>query len=211
MATYRTLSGAEKALSNFKRKDLKRECVIRGMDFQEASESSDPQLQSFFLKNFDEPPNIGLLTEYDAWLEKFLIEERGYDPKENNWAFHPHLKLGFLGDESVYESTQGEPIPKVRKQGRFKKSQTNKPKRKKDPKTGLMSGTKKSLTFELTKEKLPFNKILSKVMKAFPDANEKSVIIWYKKACKQNGIKPENISANRKKAEDDDVILIIEI
>lgn len=211
--TYRTLSGAEKALSKMRRKDLKRECLVRGMDFRECSESSDLQLQSFFIKAFEIKPVATFLTEYDRWLENFLIKERGYKSKKQNWAFHPMLKMGFM-DDGVYKDPESkEAMPKKIKQGKYKpEPKVKKPKRIKDSKLGIYKGTKKALTFELTEKKLPINDIVKKVIEIFPEALPKSIQIWYKKACKKFGVEPDKTKLKPivKKVEND-ITLIIEI
>ena len=47
---------------------------------------------------------------------------------------------------------------------------------------GLITGTKKSLTYELVKKGKSSERIIKKVIKKFPDAKEKSILIWVRKA-----------------------------
>jgi len=53
-----------------------------------------------------------------------------------------------------------------------------------DKETGVRKGTKKNLTYTLAKQKIPLEKVVKQVMKEFPEAQEKSIKIWYKRAIK---------------------------
>jgi hypothetical protein len=47
--------------------------------------------------------------------------------------------------------------------------------------SGIVKGTKKALTIKLAKEGLEISKIIKRVKKEFPDANENSMKIWAKR------------------------------
>lgn len=176
MKTVINREAAEKALTQFKRKDLQRACIIRGMDFAALASSSDLDMQGWFLKNYENPVDEDLLAQYDKWFDKFLIKERGYSRKRNAWAFHPSLKMSFHEPEDE-EQEVVKPEPKEKKV----------PKQK-DAEVGIYTGTKKALTYKLAKKGLPFETVCTKVLKQFPEAQEKSIKIWYKKAIQLFGV-----------------------
>jgi hypothetical protein len=149
--------------------DLKRECIVRGLPFEQVGAMSVLQLQSFFLHKFDTPEDRGLLDKYDLWVTKEL-QSRGVDPLLYSDAF----KLGTIivrdsGTGEFRKKRSGSRIPKVRE----KKARTE---------DNLYVGTKKAYTFELQKQGLSKPEVITKVLEKFPDAKEKSIGIWYNKA-----------------------------
>ena len=58
-----------------------------------------------------------------------------------------------------------------------------KPKKEKNE-LGLWKGTKKAYTFELTLKGYDLERVTRRVLKHFPEANEKSIKQWYKAALK---------------------------
>jgi hypothetical protein len=166
----------EKALTQLDLKGLKRECIVRGMDFQELAEADIPKLQSWFLKNYLEDIDVSLLSKFDEWLDQ-QFEEQGYDKIKDSWAFHPSLRFSRAEVEDDEE-------PKAKRVKLLKK-----PKKKKAEKVegfkSLRAGTKKSYTYLLTSEGYNLDVIVRKVVKSFPDAKENSISIWYKKCLKE--------------------------
>jgi len=155
--------------SDFTYKELKKQCILRGIEFEEATSSSFPHLSSWLLAHRFDDENKDSLYKYDLWIEKQL-HEQGKD-----YLIHNSLRLSFINDGSA------EPKPEETKD--IKKPKKKRVKRTKN-KQGLFSGTKKAYTFELTLAEKPFKTILRRVLKRFPDAREKSVKIWYNKAKK---------------------------
>jgi hypothetical protein len=100
-------SPQEKALTQLDLRGLKKECLVRGMDFSELAESDIPRLQSWFLKNYLNDIEPERLVEYDAWLDQ-QFEAKGYDKLKDSWAFHPSLRLSRAEDSTEEE-------PKTRK------------------------------------------------------------------------------------------------
>jgi hypothetical protein len=149
---------------------LKRECIIRGLEFEKVC-GSIPQLQTWFLHNYNNPINNGLLEKYDQW-STLLLRSRGVDEA----LLAPEFRLGAFilknaeGGEYRSKGTRSR-IPKMRE----KKARTE---------DKLFTGTKKALTFELQKKGLSKAEVIEKVMAKFPDAKEKSIGIWYNK-CKR--------------------------
>ena len=68
----------------------------------------------------------------------------------------------------------------------FQKKPKEKKKRQRDER-GLVAGTKKSYTFELTSKGYDLERVTRRVLKKFPDANAKSISLWYRKA--KRGVK----------------------
>jgi hypothetical protein len=177
-------SPQEKALTQLDLRGLKRECLVRGIDFEELAEADIPRLQSWFLRNYLNDINPERLVEYDAWLDQ-EFENKGLDKIKDSWAFHPSLRLSRADDSTEEE-------PKARRVKLLKK-----PKKKKLEKVegfkSLRAGTKKSYTFILTKEGYNIMTITSKVQAKFPDANTNSISIWHKKCLKET--KPDHKEA----------------
>ena len=149
---------------------LKRECIIRGLEFEKVC-GSIPQLQTWFLHKYNNPINSGLLEKYDQWVT-LLLRARGVDEA----LLAPEFRLGAFilknaeGGEYRSKGTRSR-IPKMRE----KKTRTE---------DKLFTGTKKALTFELQKQGLSKAEVIEKVMAKFPEAKEKSIGIWFNK-CKR--------------------------
>ena len=81
-----------------------------------------------------------------------VLEERGYSKDDPMRNYQ--LRLGFVSE---------------------------KPKREKDER-GLWKGTKKSYTFELTARGYDLERVIRRVQKKFPEANDKSIKQWWRAA-----------------------------
>lgn len=144
---------------------------MRGMPFEDIGKSSIPNLQSWYLKNYDLPVDYRLLEEFDLWCEK-LLRERGAD----DTMISPIFRLSSVGARNA----EGE----ITKRKRIR-SMVAKPKRKKERTTeGLFKGTKKAFTYELAQKDLPKAEVMAMVKEKYPDAKEKSIGIWYNRARK---------------------------
>jgi len=161
----------DNVLSKYKHIDLQRACLMRGMPFGDIGESYY-FLTGYFSKNFDNPEDQALLDKFDNWRYKRLK-----DLGEDNPLF---VRLGFTRE--VNEET-GEILK--RKRVKFVKKQ--RPKRKRNKKLGIFAGTKKELTMTSQGEGLSLEETTKVVLDKFPDAKEKSIRIWWKKAAKGNG------------------------
>lgn len=172
----REISDVDKFIGPLKYKDLKRECIIRGMEFDEVLSGSLPHLTNWLRFNFIVAPKYELLDSFDDYQEKLIreaMEAKGQDPDD---VIHPSLRLGYIAERDE----DGNVIKKKRVRTIFKK------KRKKRERTdqGIFSGTKKALTFELQKQGLTKEEVIKKVIEQFPDASEKSIGIWFNKSKK---------------------------
>ena len=151
-------------------RDIKRQAIILGMPFPDATGNSIGALLNYINSSTNEP-DPSLIDKYDEWMD-FQLSEIGYakdDPLRSS-----RLRLGFLGEEQEDGS---------RKTKRIKGIKKPKKKRERDSR-GLITGTKKSYTFELTSKGYTLERVTRRVLKKFPDANEKSISIWYRKAKK---------------------------
>lgn len=162
----------EEALLNMRFIDLQRAAVIRGMKFQNVVESGIAELQSFVIKYWNKPVKMELLEDFDKERMKEM-KRRGLPDDE------PFVRLGFMGktDEETGEITSMIRPEKVK----VKKIKKN---RERDKELGIFTGTKKAFTFEMCKKGKSLDKTIEAVMKKFPEAQEKSIKIWYKKATK---------------------------
>lgn len=169
-------------LGMMKHRELISACIARGLSFEKVSELDHNGLGSFFIKNFDTTEDPSLLSQYDTWLENHL-EDRGY--KKGDAILSPLLRLGYVGKgdfsdvstKVVEPGTIAKKIPEAVK--------LDKVKREKDEKTGVVSGTKKNLTYQLCREGIDIKAVIEKVKAAFPEAEEKSIKIWYKRCKKE--------------------------
>lgn len=154
-------------------RDLQRKAVSLGMPFPDV-----PLAGVFGLLNYinrpDTPnPNPQLIYEYDKWVLEQL--DNSGVPKDDALR-SSRLRLGFVGEEDE----EGNKIKRKRIPG-IKLSKVKKSARERDD-FNLIKGTKKSYTWELTKKGYDVDRITRRVKKKFPDANEKSIKLWYR-AC----------------------------
>ena len=188
VAKLNTGGYAERQLSNMRYQDLQRANVARGLDFQSVVDFDIPQHQTWFLKNQDNTQDLSLVDQFDDWMSEQL-KEQGYP--EGDPIFHPSLRLGFVAkrDDETGEVIQ---TKKPRMKGLAKKK---KAKAKRLEGTNIIAGTKKAYTYQLTlekskkrpgKPKYTIDRIVEKVIEAFPDAKEGSIKIWHKKCLKEN-------------------------
>jgi hypothetical protein len=167
-------------LGMMKHKELVCACILRGMPFEKVLEVDHNGLGSFFIQNFDAPEDPNKLTEYDSWLDN-ILEQRGH--KVGDAIRSPLLKVGYVGKGDLSDAptkiiepgTEGKKLPEVKEV---------KEKREKDETTGVVSGTKKNLTYTLAKEGVPIEEVVKRVIEQFPEAKDKSIKIWYKRALK---------------------------
>lgn len=167
---------AFKELVNFKHRDLQRACIVRGLEFENIVKFGHPKLAEWFTDNYDNTQNENLLILYDAWVEEQL-KARGY--KEGDTLLSPALKFSFVGDPSKMERINPKAatpiLPNAEK----------KPKAEIDTTTGVRKGTKKAMTYDLSYAGKTPDEIILAVKEAFPDAEEKSIKIWHKRALKE--------------------------
>jgi hypothetical protein len=174
------LDPAYRELKDYRRKELQKECIKMGIPFPFVCEYSQTQLMSWFIKNWKDIPqrDEGLLARYDEW---FLYEmmKKNHDPRDPKvgYLFHPAMQMA----TQYVEEPESDEVLKLKKA-----EKTSKPKsapkigRIKDE-SGIVKGTKKALTIKLAKEGLEISKIIKRVKKEFPDANENSMKIWAKR------------------------------
>lgn len=162
----------DRELSRMRHKDLQRACILKGLEFAKIVEFDHHDLSNWFFHHFDDAEDLSKLPEYDTWLEQQL-QARGH--KKGDAIMSPSLRFAFSPDMADIK-------PAVNKTPLLE-SVSNEPKQKReaDPATGVISGTKKNLTYQLTDQGLPMDEIISKVKEAFPAAEEKSIKIWHKR------------------------------
>jgi hypothetical protein len=151
---------------------IKRKAIILGMPFPDATGNSIGSLLNF-INNTPNKPDKSLIDKYDDWMDKRL-EDNGYakdDPMRNS-----RLRLGFLGEEEN-GSRKRKRIPGIKKD---KKKAV--PKEKDE--YGLIKGTKKEYVWKLTGKGYTLDRIVRRTKKRFPEANNKSISLWYR-TCKR--------------------------
>lgn len=154
-------------------KDLKREAVIRGMPFPDVVEAGIGGLIRY-IDNSPNPPDLSLIDKFDDWADNQLAL-CGYEP--NKSVRSPILRLGFIGEKDEEGN-----VVKVKRIKGLKKPK--KEPRKRDE-HNLISGTKKSLTFDLANKGFTLERVTRRVKKKFPDASDKSINIWYRNALRE--------------------------
>ena len=156
--------------------EIKKIAITLGMPFPDATDSDYWGLLGY-VNNTNEKPDPSLVEKYDNWVDEQL-EKLGYskdDPMRSN-----QLRLGYLSEEAKIRQALG--IKK--KKEKPEKDKTEKKKHERDE-HNLWKGTKKSYTFELTKKGYDLERIQRRVLKAFPEANAKSVKQWHRAALKR--------------------------
>lgn len=178
-------------IGHYNIRDLQRHAIVRGMEFEKLATLDVPNLQAWVIRHHHLPIQAELLDKYDDWKEAYL-KSRGMGDE----MFHPDLRLGFTAEKDE----EGNILKTKRGLKGIKK-----PKKPKTERTaeGLFTGTKKALTFDLVKKGLSNSQITSEVTSKFPEAKDKSITIWIKRARKQFGIeapkdKPKKIKESEK-------------
>lgn len=162
-------------------KDLKRKAIILGMPFPDATGCGVMDLIGYINRTDTPNPNPDLVDEYDKWMDQQLAQS---GIPEDDPLRSSRLRLGFIGEQDE----EGNVTKRKRVPG-IKKTKIKKAARERDE-FNLLKGTKKSYTWELTKKGMDIERIIRRVLKKFPDANEKSIRLW-NRAClrdiKKNG------------------------
>ena len=167
---------AAKHIARLKYKDLKRECVVRGMEFEKIINGTVPRLTNWLHNHFHNTIQHDLLDTFDDYQENLIreaVEARGESPEG---IIHPSLRLGYIAEKDE----EG----KVIKRKRVRTLVKRRKKRRERTNDGIFQGTKKALTFELQQQGLSKKEIIKKVIEQFPDASEKSIGIWFNKSKK---------------------------
>lgn len=154
-------------------RDLQRKAITLGMPFPDVPVAGVMGLISFINSSHTQYPNPDLIQEYDKWVIQ-QFDNSGMP--EDDPLRSSRLRLGFVGETD----DEGKIIKRKKIPG-IKKSKIKKPARERDE-FNLMKGTKKSYTWELAKKGLEIERVIRRVIKKFPDANEKSIRLWYR-AC----------------------------
>lgn len=152
-------------------KDLKRQAITLGMPFPEVAACQIWELCRF-IKYAENDPDPSLIDKYDEWLDHHF-DELGISRTDP--IRHPHLRLGYVG-----ETDKEGNVTKRKKVPGINKTKYKKPRERDE--FNLVKGTKKSYTWELTKKGLNLERVIRRVQKKFPDANEKSIRLWHR-AC----------------------------
>ena len=156
---------------NMTYKDLKRKAIILGMPFPDACSAGVFDLLGY-INNSEEKPDKSLIDKYDDWMDKQL-ENIGYS--KDNPLRSSRLRLGFLGEEGENGQRKIKRVPGI------KKPREKKPPRERDE-FNLIKGTKKSYVWELTFKGYDIDRVIRRMKKKFPEANEKSINLWYRMA-----------------------------
>lgn len=170
------LSPADRFIGDLKYKGLKKECVIRGMEFDKVLNGTIPILSNWLRKHFDDISCPEFLDQFDDYQEKIIREigkEKGEDP---DIMIHSSLRLGYIAERD----DEGNVIKKKKVRTVIKKRK----KRRERTDDGIFKGTKKALTFELQQQGVNKEKVIKLVIEQFSDASEKSIGIWFNKSRK---------------------------
>lgn len=168
-------------MHNLRHKDLQAECIKRGLSSIEVVSMDHHKLTDWLFKNLDNTQDEQKLIEHDAWVDEQLTQ-RGI--KKGDALLNPALKFARPGnieemDKPSIIKPEGSNVPKAEKKLKAEISQV----------TGVRSGTKKALTFDLAFNGVEIGNVIKQVKDKFPEADEKSVRIWFKKAIKQKNEK----------------------
>ena len=157
-----------KGAGDMKVRDLQRNCIARGMDFMDCIQATIPNLTTWFTHHRNVSPNPLLLDKFDDWYDKQLSQTGRFTTPRPSM-----LRLGFIAetDEETGEVTKRKRVPGMKKP-KVKRERTE---------DGIFQGTKKSYTFECAKKGFSKEKTIRKVLKKYPDAQPKSIGIWYNK------------------------------
>lgn len=152
--------------SEMKYRDIKKLAIEMGMPFPDVVNGDFYSMVSFIDSGESQKRNPALVEEFDKWMEKILLD-RGAD-----YLVKPSLRLSYVSDEKREEVENTKKEKKEKKPKKVVEKDSN----------NLIKGTKKSYTFELAKKGYDIERIKRRVLKKFPDASEKSIVIWYRAA-----------------------------
>lgn len=179
---------AHRELANFKHRDLQRACILRGLSSDRVVGDGHLELVRWFIANYDNGQDDQLIAAHDRWV---VAELKAKGLKDDDALLNPAMRFGYGGNIEQMEKPKSTPPAKIPKVIEKAKSSI-------DPELGVRTGTKKSLTFQLTKGgKYAIEKIIELVVAKFPDANEKSIKIWQKRCL--NEMKANKTESNVKK------------
>lgn len=166
---------ALRELSTFKHRDLQRACIVRGIPSPSVVDFDHHKLVEWFINNYDNAQDDKLLLDHDLWVEDQL-KLKGY--KNGDVLMSPALRYSYVGDIEKMEK------PKVINGNKPLVIEGKKEKSVVDEITGIRSGTKKALTYQLTEQGIDIEEIIKEVIKQFPEAQDKSIKIWNKRKLK---------------------------
>lgn len=172
----RNIPDADKFIGKLKYRDLKRECVIRGMEFDKILHGDIPKLTNWLRNHFRDTTQHELLDNFDDYQDELVkksMEKKGEDP---GILLHPSLRLGYIAERDE----EGNVIKRKRVRTIMKK----KKKRRERTADGIFQGTKKALTYQLQQEGKGKAEVIEIVKGQFPEASEKSIGIWFNKSRK---------------------------
>lgn len=147
--------------------NLKRNCIARGMPFIDVMNGDYPRLNSWLHKNIENKADVKLLEQYDIFIDGQIT-----DPELK----HPTLRTAYIG-ERAEEQKLKTPKPKIKVDKKPKEKDEN----------GIIKGTKKSYVIDLVKKGKSLDRIITKTIRKFPDAKEKSIKIWVRKQLREMG------------------------
>lgn len=164
-------------LKTMKRRDIQTACVIRGLEFENVSGFDQLQIIAWFQNNYERPQDLSRITEYDAWVDKQL-ETRGYE--KGKAIRNPIFNLGVTGNLDATKTGRIDSAkPSVSSSPKHVEPKEKKaPREKNEALGGLSKGTKKEMTYILTREGKDLAEVTKLVIAAFPEAQEKSIRIW---------------------------------
>ena len=152
---------------------VKKLCILKGLDFQSEVEWGVIKLSVWYENNMHLRSDKKLLAEFDLWIKKELMKKC---PNEVPYLCHKDLNMGEDEEEFIDKV--------ITKEKKVKKEKG--PKREKDE-VGLIKGTKKSYVFELVRKGKSEDYIKKRLNKKFGEFNESSFRTWFLKAKKLNG------------------------
>jgi len=172
----RDIPDADKFIGQLKYRDMKRECIIRGMDYDKVLSGTIPKLTNWLRNHFHDELQHTLLNEFDLYQEDLIrvaMLAKGQNPDD---VIHSALRLGYIAEVD----DEGNVIKRKRVRTLIRK----KKKRRERTGDGIFQGTKKALTYSLQQEGKDKKEVIAMVMEQFPDASEKSIGIWFNKSRK---------------------------
>lgn len=176
-----------KVMTKMDYRALQAACIMRGIDFDDLVNSDWGYLGSWFIKNFDNKVERQNLELFDDWMQEQLLQ-RGY---KKNDPVYLYRKFSVSDDNEVTSkvrtrSLRKADVPKKKHQ-----------KKERDKTFNIFKGTKKEYTYKLAEslfnskgskyeEKSLIKKfsaqLVTKVIDKYPEAKEKSIKIWMKRA-----------------------------
>lgn len=178
MAKKNQVSLASGSLRAMKFRDVKAACIMMGMPFEDVVAADWGGLKCYYANNLGNKLKKERLEQFEDFVSEDLMANKGYN--EDN----PLVRYRQFSTPPEGEEEESKLRPSLVKKAGGKKE----PRKKKErDSSGVIVGTKKAFVFSGVRAGASEEKIIRKTLAKYPDAKEKSIKLWIKRAKRSTG------------------------